>query len=50
MLEHENIEPALTAEIRKFLRQKATNEPELKKLIDDGFYLIDHPVEQKLVF
>ncbi|MDN3549502.1 aromatic amino acid hydroxylase [Mucilaginibacter aquaedulcis] len=50
MLEHEHIEPALTAEIRQFLGQKATDEPELKKLISDGFYLIAHPVEQNLVF
>ena len=50
MLEHERIEPELTAEIRKFLEQKAKNEPELKKLISDGFYLIAHPVEQNLVF
>lgn len=50
MLEHENIEPLLAADIRQFLEQKAKNEPELKKLIADGFYLIAHPVEQKLVF
>jgi phenylalanine-4-hydroxylase len=50
MLEHEHIEPGLVAEIRKFLEQKARDEPELKKLISDGFYLIAHPVEQNLVF
>ncbi len=49
ILEHEEIEPALAAEIRTFLENKAQNEPELKKLISDGFYLIKHPVEQKLV-
>ncbi|MEN0056304.1 MAG: aromatic amino acid hydroxylase [Mucilaginibacter sp.] len=50
MLEHERIEPVLSAEIKKFLEQKAIAEPELKKLISDGFYLIAHPVEQNLVF
>ncbi len=49
ILEHEEIEPALALEIRIFLEQKAINEPEYKKLISDGFYLIKHPVEQKLV-
>ncbi|HEY8930253.1 MAG TPA: aromatic amino acid hydroxylase [Mucilaginibacter sp.] len=49
ILEHEDIEPALAAEIRTFLEQKAADEPEYKKLINDGFYLIKHPVEQKLV-
>jgi len=49
ILEHEEVEPALAHEIRAFLEQKAANEPEYKKLISDGFYLIKHPVEQKLV-
>lgn len=49
ILEHESIEPVLAAEIREFLEQKAKNQPEYKKLINDGFYLIKHPVEQKLV-
>jgi phenylalanine-4-hydroxylase len=49
ILEHEETEPALAAEIRTFLEQKAINEPDCKKLINDGFYLIKHPVEQKLV-
>ncbi|SHN00100.1 aromatic amino acid hydroxylase [Mucilaginibacter sp. OK098] len=49
ILDHEEIEPDLAAEIRSFLEQKAINEPECKKLINDGFYLIKHPVEQKLV-
>jgi len=39
----------MAAEIRVFLEDKAAREPELKKLISDGFYLIKHPVEQKLV-
>lgn len=49
ILEHEQVEPQLAAEIRKFLEKKAKNEPALTKLIKDGFYLIKHPVEQKLV-
>ncbi|GAB3913489.1 aromatic amino acid hydroxylase [Mucilaginibacter boryungensis] len=49
ILDHEDIEPQLAADIRNFLENKAGNEPELKKLITDGFYLIKHPVEQKLV-
>ncbi|MDB4905155.1 MAG: phhA [Mucilaginibacter sp.] len=49
ILEHEEVEPQLAKEIRTFLEQKAINEPEYKKLINDGFYLIAHPVEQKLV-
>lgn len=49
ILEHEKVEPQLASEIRKFLERKAKNEPALTKLIKDGFYLIKHPVEQKLV-
>jgi len=49
ILDHENVEPQLAADIKTFLENKAANEPELKKLITDGFYLIKHPVEQKLV-
>jgi phenylalanine-4-hydroxylase len=49
ILDHEEIEPVLATEIRHFLEQKAIDEPEFKKLINDGFYLIKHPVEQKLV-
>lgn len=49
ILEHEQVEPELAGEIRSFLEHKAKNEPEVTKLINDGFYLIKHPVEQKLV-
>ena len=49
ILDHEDTEPEVAAEIRSFLTQKATNESEYTKLINDGFYLIKHPVEQKLV-
>jgi len=47
--DHEEAEPELAGEIRAFLEQKAINEPEYKKLITGGLYLIKHPVEQKLV-
>jgi phenylalanine-4-hydroxylase len=49
ILDHEEIELHLAAEIRSFLQQKANDQPEFKKLINDGLYLIKHPVEQKLV-
>jgi len=49
ILDHEEIEPSLVKEITGFLEKKANDEPEFKKLINDGFYLIKHPVEQKLV-
>jgi phenylalanine-4-hydroxylase len=49
IVEHEQVEYELAAEIRYFLENKAKNEPELTKLIKDGLYLIRHPVEQKLV-
>ncbi|MDB5146320.1 MAG: aromatic amino acid hydroxylase, partial [Mucilaginibacter sp.] len=49
ILDHEGIEPELVAGIKYFLEQKGRTEPEYGKLISDGFYLIRHPVEQKLV-
>jgi phenylalanine-4-hydroxylase len=49
ILDHEDVEHEVAAEIRIFLENKAKAEPELTKLINDGFYLIKHPVEQKLV-
>jgi phenylalanine-4-hydroxylase len=49
LLEHEGAEPALAAEIKQFLEQKAATEPGYKKLIGDGLYLIKHPVEEKLI-
>ncbi|MDB5155065.1 MAG: phhA [Mucilaginibacter sp.] len=49
ILDHEEVEPEVASEIRTFLENKAQSEPALKKLISDGFYLIKHPVEQKLV-
>jgi phenylalanine-4-hydroxylase len=50
LLQHENAEPQLAGEIRSFLEQKAVSEPEFTKLINDGLYLIKHPVEQNLIF
>lgn len=49
LLDHEGAEPALAVEIRQFLENKAANEPEYKKLVSDGLYLIKHPVEEKLI-
>lgn len=49
ILDHEEIEPQLAQQIRNFLETKAINDTGLKKLINDGLYLIKHPVEQKLV-
>ncbi len=46
ILDHENIYPEMTREIRIYLEMKAANEPELNKLIHDGFYLIKNPVTQ----
>lgn len=44
ILKHENIELEMATKVRKFLEQKSVAEPELRKLIQDGFYLIEHPV------
>jgi phenylalanine-4-hydroxylase len=49
ILEHEDLEYDLAQQIRSFLEHKAVNEPQYKKLIDDGLYLMKHPVEQKLI-
>jgi phenylalanine-4-hydroxylase len=49
ILDHEEIEPVMALEINNYLEHKSATEPELRKLIRDGFYLIKHPVEQKLV-
>lgn len=49
ILDHERAELKLAVEIRNFLGDKAKREPQLTKLINDGFYLISHPVEEKLV-
>ncbi len=49
ILSAKNIEPELVKEITAYLADKAQKQPELKKLIGDGFYLIKHPVEQTAV-
>jgi phenylalanine-4-hydroxylase len=49
LLEHKHAEHALAAEIKTFLMKKAANEPAYSKLINDGLYLIEHPVEENLV-
>ena len=49
ILEHERADTKVAGEIRTFLEQKANDETEFKKLISDGLYLIENPVEQKLV-
>jgi len=49
LLEHQDSEAVLAAEIRAFLVNKATNETGYTKLINDGLYLIKHPVDEKLV-
>ncbi len=46
ILEQENLLPELAQEIRIYLEMKAAAEPEYSKLINDGFYLIKHPVSQ----
>ncbi len=45
ILDREKQEPEVAAAITQFLKDKADKQPELKKLINDGFYLIKHPVE-----
>jgi phenylalanine-4-hydroxylase len=49
ILDHEELMPDIVRQIHHSLEQKVINEPVLKKLITDGFYLIKHPVEQKLI-
>ncbi|MEO6524484.1 MAG: aromatic amino acid hydroxylase [Mucilaginibacter sp.] len=49
ILDHEGLMPDTAQQIHDFLQKQASEEPDLKKLITDGFYLITHPVEQKLV-
>jgi len=49
ILDHEDLMPDTAQQIHNTLEKRASEEPDLKKLITDGFYLIKHPVEQKLV-
>ena len=46
ILDHENIYPESAREIRIYLEMKASNEPAITKLIQNGFYLIKNPVTQ----
>lgn len=45
ILDQEEIMPTIAAEAQAFLETRAANEPELEKLISDGLYLINNPVE-----
>ncbi|WP_462266816.1 aromatic amino acid hydroxylase [Mucilaginibacter sp.] len=49
IIDHEEQQPELAQEIRLFLQHKAAAQPEYYKLIEDGLYLIAHPVEQQLI-
>ncbi len=46
ILDHTKSGPALAKEVRIYLEMKAANEPDLKKLIHDGFHVIANPVTQ----
>ncbi len=46
ILERNNTDAVLAGEITGYLQSRAAGQPELKKLIKDGLYLIKHPVEQ----
>lgn len=46
ILEHENMYADMAAEISAYLDNKACTQPQYKKLITDGFYLIKHPVTE----
>lgn len=46
ILEHTQYNPALEKEVRIYLEMKASNEPEHKKLINDGLHVIANPVTQ----
>lgn len=49
ILEQHQIQEDLSKEIRIYLQMKAAVEPELKKLIEDGFSLIANPVTQLII-
>lgn len=46
IVNHRDSYAELAKEVRIYLERKAANESDLKKLIDDGFYVIAHPVTQ----
>lgn len=49
ILEQHHLQKELTVEINNYLSLKASNEPELKKLIHDGLGLINNPVTQLII-
>ncbi|MBD3750415.1 MAG: aromatic amino acid hydroxylase [Sphingobacteriales bacterium] len=49
ILEQHQIQEDLSKEIKIYLQMKAAVEPELKKLIEDGFSLIANPVTQLII-
>ena len=46
ILYHRKLDPELENAVRTYLQHKTEIEPEHKKLITDGLYLIEHPVSQ----
>jgi phenylalanine-4-hydroxylase len=46
LLELNGLHAPLAREIRTYLENKASTEPEYSKLIQDGLYIIKHPVSQ----
>ena len=46
ILHHTQYDPILEKEVRIYLEMKASNEPDHKKLIDDGLHVIANPVTQ----
>lgn len=46
ILEQHQLPPVVSQQIRFFLETKAAKQPDLKKLITDGLYLINQPMEQ----
>jgi phenylalanine-4-hydroxylase len=46
LLELNGLNATLAIEIRTYLENKASAEPEYSKLIHDGLYIIKHPVSQ----
>ena len=46
ILYHKQLYPDLEKEVRSYLQNKAVNEPEHTKLINDGLHVIENPVTQ----
>jgi len=46
ILQHTQYDPIMEKEVRIYLEMKASNEPDHKKLIDDGLHVIANPVTQ----